>query len=253
MLDAILGFKVNSSLRINFGQFFIPFSQENLNSNTKLETINRSQVVEALAARGKDVIGNQNGRDVGIQAGGNILIGEGFGPIDYAFGVFNGSGTNKPDLNNRKDLVGRLVFHPLKEISIGGSYYNGSYTLSSALTKKATRIRSGAEIAFVKEDISIKGEYIKGKDDIINRDGWYIQTGYFFIPKTFQGVLKYDSYDPNTNGKDKVQKDETDVYTYGVNWYFNKWAFLQINYERKDEKVKNIKNNAFIGQVTLQF
>ncbi len=73
LLDAILGYKVTSSLKINIGQFFIPFSQENITSNTKLETINRSQVVEALTTRGKDVIGNQNGRDIGIQVSGSIV------------------------------------------------------------------------------------------------------------------------------------------------------------------------------------
>ncbi|MBI5418227.1 hypothetical protein HZA55_09855 [Candidatus Poribacteria bacterium] len=35
-------------------------------------------------------------------------------------------------------------------MSIGGSYYNGSYTLSTAPKNKDTRIRAGAEIAFVR-------------------------------------------------------------------------------------------------------
>ena len=43
--------------------------------------IDRSQVVEALVARGKDVIGNQNGRDIGIQIGGGILKKNGI-PVD---------------------------------------------------------------------------------------------------------------------------------------------------------------------------
>jgi hypothetical protein len=48
---------------------------ENLASSNKLEMIDRSQVVEAIVARGKDLIGNQNGRDMGFEAsyvfGGN--------------------------------------------------------------------------------------------------------------------------------------------------------------------------------------
>ncbi|MBI4972309.1 MAG: hypothetical protein HZC16_00645, partial [Candidatus Omnitrophica bacterium] len=48
LLDAIIGYKVNPYLKLSIGQQKIPFSQENLASSPKLETINRSQVVEAL-------------------------------------------------------------------------------------------------------------------------------------------------------------------------------------------------------------
>jgi phosphate-selective porin len=250
LLDAIIGYKVNPYLKLSIGQQKIPFSQENLASSPKLETINRSQVVEALVARGTDVIGNQNGRDIGIQASGSILPAKaGYNLVDYAFGIFNGAGINSGDTNEQKDFIGRVVYHPLKDWSIGTSYYSGRYTLSSAPARKDDRDRIGAEFAYVKDPISLKGEYIKGNDGATNKDGWYLQAGYFFIPKKFQGVFKFDTYDPNT----KLKKNETNVYTLGGNWYFNKWAFLQVNYELKDERGKEIDNNALIGQLTLQF
>jgi len=248
LLDAILGYKVNPYLKLNIGQQKIPFSQENLISSPKLETINRSQVVEALVARGKDVIGNQNGRDIGIQASGGIFSQGEFNQLDYAFGIFNGSGINRSDTTDQKDFVGRLVFHPLKEWSIGGSYYNG-YGSWGTPVRKNDRDRIGAEFAYIKDPISLKGEYIRGNDGATKKDGWYLQAGYFFIPKKFQGVFKFDTYDPNI----KVKKNETNVYTIGSNWYFNKWAFLQVNYELKNERAKEIDNNALILQLTLQF
>ena len=252
LLDAIIGYKVNPYLKLSVGQTFIPFSQENLISNTKLETINRSQVVEALAARSQDVIGDQNGRDIGVQASGSIFPKADYNLFDYAFGIFNGSGINSSDKNEQKDFVGRLVFHPLKEWSIGSSYYNGYgswATAPSTTIRKNDRDRIGAEFAYVKDPFSLKGEYIKGNDGATKKDGWYLQTGYFFIPKKFQGVFKFDTYDPNTD----VDTNETNVYTLGGNWYFNKWAFLQVNYEFKDQRAKEIDDNALIGQLTLQF
>ncbi len=246
LLDATIGYKVNSNLKLTAGQFKIPFSQENLTSSPKLETINRSQIVEALVARGTDVIGNQNGRDIGIQASGSILSNNLF---DFAFGVFNGSGINTSDLNEQKDFIGRLVFHPLKAWSIGGSYYAGRYTLATAPTRKYDRDRVGAELAYTKGPISFKGEYIIGNDDATNKAGWYLQTGYFFVQSKFQGVFRFDTYDPNI----KVYKDQKNVYTLGGNWYFNKWAFLQVNYELKDDLSKEIDNNALTSQFTLQF
>jgi phosphate-selective porin len=142
-----------------------------------------------------------------------------------------------------------LVFHPFKELGIGGSYYAGRYTLTTAANRKDDRDRIGGEFAYVKDPISLKGEYIKGNDGATKKDGWYLQAGYFLIPKKFQPVFKFDYYDPNT----EVDQNTTNVYTFGGNWYFNKWAFLQVNYELKDEKAKEIDNNALIGQLTLQF
>ncbi len=249
MLDAIIGLKLNPYLKLSIGQQLIPFSQENLISNTKIETINRSQVVEALAARGSDVIGNQNGRDIGIQASGSIFPKGDFNQFDYALGVFNGSGINRSDTNEQKDFIGRLVYHPSKEWSIGSSYYAGRAILTSAPARKDDRDRIGAEFAYLKEPISLKGEYIRGNDRDVKKDGWYLQAGYFFIPKKFQGVLKFDYYDPNT----ELGQNTTNVYTLGGNWYFNKWAFLQFNYELKDEKAKEIDNNSLTTQLTLQF
>ncbi len=247
LLDATIGYKVNQYLKLTAGQFKIPFSQENLTSSPKLETINRAQVVENLGARTGDVVGNQNGRDIGIQAGGSILPKGNYNLVDYAFGVFNGAGINKADTNEQKDYAGRLVFHPLKAWSLGGSYYAGSYAATSA--RNDDRDRTGLEFAYVEDPISFKGEYIKGHDGTVNKDGWYLQAGYFFIPKKFQGVFKFDTYDLNT----KLDKNEKNVYTLGGNWYFNKWAFLQVNYELKDELSKEIDNNALTSQFTLQF
>lgn len=250
LLDATVGYKFNPYIKLTAGQFKIPFSQENLTSSPKLETINRSQVVEALTARGTDVIGNHNGRDIGAQLSGNFWPKADSYLFDYALGVFNGAGINTSDTNEQKDVVGRLVFHPLKNWSVGSSYYRGRYTLSSAPTRKDDRNRIGTEFAYVKDPISLKGEYIEGKDGATKKDGWYLQAGYFFIPKKLQGVFKFDTYDPNSD----TDNNETDVYILGGSWYFNKWAFLQVNYELKNEiKRKEIDNNALTGQLTLLF
>jgi len=72
LLDAELGYELDAHFKLSVGQFKIPFSLENLVSSAKLDTINRSQVVEALTARSKDVLGNQNGRDIGIKITGSF-------------------------------------------------------------------------------------------------------------------------------------------------------------------------------------
>jgi phosphate-selective porin OprO and OprP len=70
LIDAYTEIKLADYFIIMAGQFKIPFSYENLVPDRELEVIDRSQVVEALVARSKDILGNTNGRDIGIQAGG---------------------------------------------------------------------------------------------------------------------------------------------------------------------------------------
>lgn len=242
LLDSSIGYRFDPCLKFTLGQFKLPFSQENLSSDVNPDTINRSQVVEALVARTKDVVGNQNGRDTGFQASGQYNI------VEYAAGVFNGAGIDTADTNEQKDYVERLVAHPIKELSVGGSFYQGSYFASAANTA-ADRKRAGVEFDCEIGQVSVKGEYLDGRDALISKQGWYGYAGYFLLPKVLQAVVKYDAFDPNMS----ATNDDTTVCTYGVNWHLAKWALVQVNYEQKREKPTEIKNDVVSGQFTFAF
>ncbi|MDP9048517.1 MAG: OprO/OprP family phosphate-selective porin, partial [Bacteroidota bacterium] len=53
LLDAYTSYKIADFLKFTAGQFKIPFSLESVVSDSQLEFIDRSQVVEALAGRSK--------------------------------------------------------------------------------------------------------------------------------------------------------------------------------------------------------
>lgn len=248
LLDASISYKFDESRKITFGQFIVPFSLENLTSNTKIETVNRSQVVEALAGRSKDVIGDQNGDDIGVQMSGSLFPQGEYNFIEYTAGVFNGSGINKADLNEQKDVAARIVLRPFKELSIGGSIYDGLGNYGTPANDK-NRDRVEADIAYFDGVLSVRAEAIVGKDDTVEKDGWYAQAGYFLFPKELELVAKYDLYDPNTS----KANDETGVATFGVNWFFNKLVFVQVNYEYKVETGTALLNNGVAAQLTLQF
>jgi phosphate-selective porin len=249
VLDAAFGWTAGDELKLTAGQFLIPFSQENLRGNTKLETINRSQVVEALVARSKDVIGNHNGRDIGLQASGSFALFGTPGFLDYGVGIFNGAGMNTSDTNERKDFIGHVSVKPVEGFSFGGSVYSGRYTLASAPTRDDLRRRFGAEIAWEGGPFLVKGEYIRGNDGKVEKDGWYALAGWFVLPETIQAVAKYDTFDPNR----RTDSNDTDVTTLGLNWYFRKWAFLQLGYEFKHESGRKVANDAATAQLTIQF
>ncbi len=225
---------------------------ENLASSSKLEMIDRSQAVEALVARGKDIIGNQNGRDIGIQIGGGFLKKNGTPMIEYRLGVFNGSGINIADTaNDAKDIAGRLIFNPVKGLSFGGGYYGGygKANKPDAEGIRQARNRLGFEASYVLSRFSIKGEYILGSDKDIDRAGWYVQTGYFVIPQKLQLLARYDLIDLNTSTANSTSIS----YVFGGNYNFNNWSRLQIFYTIRAEQIKSVINNYLAVQYQVGF
>jgi hypothetical protein len=252
MIDAYGEIKLADYFSITAGQFKIPFSMENLTSSNKLELIDRSQVVEALVARGKDVIGNQNGRDIGVQIGGTFLKSKGLPVVEYRIGVFNGSGINVADTaNHAKDISGRLILSPIKGLSFGGDFYKGwdKAIKPDVAGLSQTRKRFGLEASYVTTKISLRGEYIEGRDGKNKRSGYYAQAGYYVIPLKLQVLAKYDVYDPNT----AVSKNISTYYVFGANYNFTSWSRIQVFYTIRREEGTEVKNNYLALQYQIGF
>ena len=252
MIDAYGEIKLADYFTLTGGQFKIPFSMENLASVNKLEMIDRSQVVEALVARSKDVIGNQNGRDIGIQVSGTFFKLRDLPVIEYRLGIFNGSGINVADTaNNEKDLTGRLIFSPVKGLSFGGSFYSGmdKAIKPDVAGKSQTRNRFGGEISYVVNRFSLKGEYINGKDGKTGRAGWYVQSGYFLIPQKLQVLGKYDIYDPNMSTGSNISTN----YVFGANYNLSGWSRIQAFYTIRQEQGAAVDNNYLSVQYQIGF
>ncbi len=250
LLDATASYTVCHALKFVAGQMKLPFSQENLTDDSKLYTINRSQAVEALVARTKDVIGNQNGRDIGVIATGNLITPSGYKWVDYSVGVFNGQGINVPDANNQKDFDGRLLFHPVKNADIGGAVYYG-YDKFGIPALNHLRNRQGVDLGYTYKRFDLRGEFIQGQDSSIHRQGYYIQAAYFVLLNKLQIIGKYDNYDPNTNPK--VTNDQTTVITGGVNYFFTSNLWIKLNYEKHDVQNNTGKNDLYIAELLIAF
>lgn len=259
LVESWIIYKPFAWLNFKAGQMIVEFSQENKTQDRNLDMIERSQVVNALVARKSDAagglvdsIGNQNGRDIGIQIGGSIARLKDRYLLDYALQLLDGAGINTLDNNQSKDIDARLVFHPLKWINIGGSYYDGYDRFTSNLGKDQERTRWGAELALVQDRWSVKGEYIKGQEGAHNpttQQGWYGQAAYFILPKQLEGIVRYDWYDPNTA---KTQVKST-YYDFGLSYYFNVWTKIQIYYSLRNEEGPLVNNNLFETQLQLAF
>jgi phosphate-selective porin len=257
LIDAYTELKINDLLNFTVGQAKIPFSLENLTSSNKLEMIDRSQAVEALVARGKDVIGNHNGRDIGVQLGGTILKVQDRPLIDYRLGIYNGTGINTTDTNEKKDFAARLITHPITGLDLSAGLYNGSRYIAEVKTgtvvttpaRNADRDRFGLDLNYDWNDLAIRAEYLHGKDDATKREGYYIQGGYYFFQKKLELLAKYDFYDA-----DKSKADDASTWVVlGANYNFNANTRLQFNYTLKQEEGTSIDNNYASIQLQIGF
>lgn len=257
LIDAYAELKVNDYLNITFGQAKIPFSLENITSSPKLELIDRSQVVEALVARGKDLGGHQNGRDIGILLGGTLLKLKDRPVVDYRLGVYNGSGINTTDKDGEKDYAARLIFYPVTGLTFSGALYNGSRfvpevktgTVVTTPSKSVDRNRFGFDLSYDLKNFSLRSEYIYGKDDVTEREGYYLLGGYYLLQKKVQLVAKYDFYDA-----DKAKADDASIWVVlGANYNFNANTKLQVNYSIKQEEGTSIDNNFANLQLQIGF
>ena len=257
IIDAYAELKLNDYFNFTIGQSLIPLSLENLTSSSKFEMIEFAQAVDALAARGKDIIGNQNGHDLGIQLGGTLLKVKDRPVLDYRLGIFNGSGINTVDNNEAKDFATRLIVHPVVGLDLGAALYNGSRfvpevktgTVVTTPSKNVARDRYGFDLSYDLKNFSLRSEYIHGTDDAIDRDGYYVQGGYYFLDKKLQLLAKYDFYDVNK----AVDKNASTWYVLGANLNLNANTRIQFNYTFKQEEGPSIGNNFASVQAQIGF
>jgi phosphate-selective porin len=265
LVEAYIVYKPFTWLNVKAGQMIVEFGPENTTQDRNLDLIERSQVVNALVARKGDAanglvdsIGNQNGRDIGIQLNGSLFRTQDRYLLDYYVQLLDGAGINTLDNNQSKDVDARLVLHPLRFLSLGGSYYDGYDRFTGTPTKDQLRTRWGLEANLELNNLSVKSEYIHGQDGITNlktgasatlHEGWYGQVGYFILPRHLQAVFRYDWYDPNTA---KSQVNST-YYDFGLNYFFNVWTKVQVYYSARNQQGPATNNNLFEAQLQLAF
>jgi phosphate-selective porin OprO and OprP len=81
----------------------------------------------------------------------------------------------------------------------------------------------------------------------VNRSGYWAQAMYM-TELGLQPVVKYESFDPNLD----TDNDINNIITFGVNYFFNDWTRLQLNYLYKAEETE-ISNDEFLMQLQVKF
>ena len=257
LVDGFLKYKPCNEFAIQVGQFKTPFSIENPINPLNLEIFDYGEIIQKLVGY-SDVCGvGSLGRDLGIMATGSLFPvemqnGQKFGIVDYSIGLFNGNGANVLDNNNRKDLVGRLDIHPVKDLTLSGSYYYGKYKKDDV--NQGVRTRWSAGIQYNDDNFVIRAEYINGftgyqvaafndtlpalddqgnqifVENLRNSKGYYAVAGYNFKlgkdkSQKLMPVVRYEHYAPGDINS--VVYGESNFYTVGVNY----WPLKSVNFK----------------------
>ncbi len=266
LTDGFINWHRHEAANLKFGQFKTPFGYEFLASDSKLASIERSFGTDALTLN----------RQVGVQASGEFLKHR----LNYATGLFNGNGANsKTNDNDNFTYVGRIAGTPWegrlfdtpakwtvganaftsRDKSVGLRYLNLD---STPLTPAADNIFAGDRLGWGMDSqlrvggLDVWTEYLRVNlqpDSALpsadfDADTWYLQVGYFVIPKVLQPVLKYETFDPNTSTKG----DETDTWTLGLNYYLKGDDIkLMFNYTLSDTPTASDQRKLFLRLQTI--
>ncbi len=262
ILDAFVTYdRFGVYAKLSMGQFKAPISLEQNTSCSGLYTVNRSTVVAQLA-------GPQ--RDLGLMVtGGNDTT-----LVKYALAYMNGAGKGIVDDNMGKDILGRLVFQPLDEkmLAVGGSFRTGKRIPTDLANEDNDVKRFAGELRFEYKGFVLQGEYIHGIDELyssaktpiyggcggivgfVTREaGTYTTSGHWIMASyktqwNLEPVVKYDYYDPDMD----IAGDWSNNITIGLNYFFNDWTRLQINYVITTEPTP-VDNDMIMFQTQVKF
>ncbi|NDV64849.1 porin [Bacteroides sp. 224] len=254
LLEMYTDYHFLPGLSARLGQFKIPYTIESPLSTTVVELIDcYSQATNYLAAIGGShdpLRGSTGGRDLGFMLYGDLFEKK----LTYNIGAFNGQGINNKDKNSQKDFVGNLMVRPLTWLSLGGSYIKGKgHAIGTSIVNpdikigdNYTRDRWAVGTVIETKPISIRSEYLGGKDNKVKSDGYYVTASYHVAPK-LDIIASYDYLNKN---KDMSYKQTN--YVAGVQYWFYPRCRVQAQYTYKDSKFEGYAN-MIQAQIQVRF
>lgn len=224
IVDAYVRFKPMTQFNVQLGQFKIPFSIENTEfPPLKAEFIEYPMVLTKLV-RMSDVCGiSATGRDIGGQFYGSLFKHDDYNILSYNVAVMNGAGINCRDTNKSKDLIGRLMIRPVKNLLLSASYMWSEIPIGDDPYAEASRYGFGA--MYDCERFIVRSEYIAGRTAGVDAHGAYVTAGYRF-DSPFTVLARWEFFDENMAmpGCREVN------YSVGVDYQPLKYLRMQLNY-----------------------
>jgi phosphate-selective porin len=269
MTDGYINWNHFSAANVKAGQFKTPFGFEQLYSDPRLITIERSLVNDRLTLS----------RQIGAQVAGDLADKR----VSYALGAFNGNSVNNNFNDNGKfTWVGRLSAIPWQSGSGDGAmswsvgangftsqdtalaepseFHLDSTPSSAAIDNLFTGKRRGAgfDTQILAGPFELWAELLQVRWEPdsnrprpqLDSDGWYVQASLFAVPKKLQVVAKYETFDPDRD----AGNDQTKTTTLGVNYYIKGHDLkLMLDYMRVDVDNRPGNENKMLARLQVIF
>lgn len=238
LVNAFIDFNLDPFFKVRTGQFLVPFGLEGPEPIPLNPAIERTTAIRQLNTFALF-------RDVGIQVSGSR---SGF---NYAVAVVNGTGANRLEQINPKDLVGRIGYDITDELGIGVSGHLGQYQTDPSNEGHESRFRSGADISYRGTPLFLRGEYMIREDDLpeggsAKMNGGYLLGGYE-LTDALEAIVRYEYYEPNTD----LDDDHFTAFTIGANYYFIGNTRISANYKFRDNRLNPAIGNLFTVQMQV--
>jgi phosphate-selective porin OprO/OprP len=239
LMDAALTWKFSRSLRLTGGQFKIPFSAESLISDNLNIPIARARAVNALAP-GRDI--GVQGRDMGLQIAGTLYQRKGL-LVEYAAGVFRGQTLVDAPPAHYPATAGRVIVHPLPELTVGGDWY-GSFSAPPGAEKR----RKEAEGGYDRGPIHLRAEQIWARDGALERRGGYALGAWRLSPH-WEPLVRADWLTTDIH-----KANATSIaYLAGLNFYWGKHVKVGANAGAQHDQGPKGISSLFLAQTMLSF
>ena len=235
IIDAYFRWKVISEFNVQVGEFKIASSMESTYGPASWKTIELPTAVDKLNGF-NDLTGinsHKTGRDIGLRIYGSFIHKELFDVLRYSVAVYNGSGINVKDDNNKKDVAGFLWIKPMRKLTFSGGYYSGSYGPKGATH---VRNRASAGVEWKDKKLTVRSEYLWGHTSFERSNGAYIQAAYKFH-QMVEPVLSYDYFKRHIDGPAHEHNAQI-----GINITPIKYLRIQAAYTHKFLNAKGHRN-----------
>lgn len=230
--DLYFRYKPSPAFGMQLGQFKLPFAIENdIYGPTKFEFIDYSYITTFFARNNDEYDGiASTGRDLGFQVYGSFGEADGYNTWSYNLGVFNGAGINSKDHNSSKDIVGRIIYKPSKELSFTASYMYAETDITvgnGGITRKyveSPRWAIGA--IYDNKSVLVRSEYAEAQFGDMHVASFYAMAGYQ-LTKTWGLYARYEFLN---HERESIHSDNLDRIT--IAGVYKPYDFLriQINY-----------------------
>jgi len=215
--DLAITWRGYEQAHVTVGQFKTPYGYEQLLADTKTLTVERSASNDFLTLS----------RQIGAMVAGSILENR----VTYSAGLFNGNGVNQGSNDNDQFLyVGRLngtaVRNDQLTLDVGANAFT---TKDTGVNFSGTRNGIGFDAQASMGPAGLYAEWFQTHFDRVvgpssDARGWSLLGTWMLVPKTLQGVVRYETIDPNR----AAANDDTHIWTLGAN-YFIKGDDLKIS------------------------